>query len=165
MEAQQQFRSQDHGCSSWRGPRDDRLGQRNNAEQDRVAKQEAIQELSADSNCHSRSRNDFGAARSYVFSSLERQWKRLEENEHLTDKERGDVWLSFINAAHSARQVIRMLFDAVGGSAIYSKKNPFDRWLRDAETWCQHTVVQRKLLETIGGMLLKSDDQQPFPLL
>ena len=35
------------------------------------------------------------------------------------------MWLSFINAAHSARQVIRMLFDAVGGSAIYSKKNPF----------------------------------------
>ena len=63
------------------------------------------------------------------------------------------MWLSFINAAHSARQVIRMLFDAVGGSAIYSKKNPFDCWLRDAETWCQHTVVQRKLLETIGGML------------
>lgn len=63
------------------------------------------------------------------------------------------------------RQVIRTLFDAFGGSAIYAHRNPFDRWLRDAETWCQHVAVQRKALVMIGGMLLKSDDFQSFPLL
>jgi hypothetical protein len=57
-----------------------------------------------------------------------------------------------------------MLYDAVGGSAIYSRKGPFDRALRDAETWCQHVVVQRRTLEHIGAMLLKSGGS-PFPFL
>jgi len=32
-----------------------------------------------------------------------------------------------------------------------------DRALRDAETFCQHLVMQRKSLEMIGGMLLGAD--------
>ena len=70
-----------------------------------------------------------------------------------------------INVGQAAREVIRMLYDAVGGSAIYSKKNPFDLALRDAETWCQHLAVQRRTLEWVGGLLLKSDGPPPFPLL
>ncbi len=37
--------------------------------------------------------------------------------------------------------------------------------LRDAETWCQHVVVQRKMLEAIGGMLLGADDLPWHPFL
>jgi hypothetical protein len=58
-----------------------------------------------------------------------------------------------------------MLFDTVGGSAIYTRKNPFDRWLRDAETWCQHILVQRRTLESVGGLLLHSDERTPNPFL
>ena len=58
-----------------------------------------------------------------------------------------------------------MLFDAVGGGAIYAKKSTFDRALRDAETWCQHIVAQRRTLEMIGAMLLKSDDVRLHALL
>jgi hypothetical protein len=58
-----------------------------------------------------------------------------------------------------------MLFDAVGGSAIYAKKSAFDRALRDAETLCQHVVAQRRTLEMIGAMLLKSGDVRLSPLL
>ena len=105
-----------------------------------------------------------GAARSYVFSATEREWKRLEKGEQLTERERADVWLCRVHVAHAAREVIRMLYDAVGGSAIYSRKGPFDRALRDAETWCQHVVVQRRTLEHIGAMLLKSGGS-PFPFL
>lgn len=105
-----------------------------------------------------------GAARSYVFSATEREWKRLEKREQLSDRERADVWLCRVHVAHAAREVIRMLYDAVGGSAIYSRKGPFDRALRDAETWCQHVVVQRRSLELIGAMLLKAGGS-PFPFL
>ncbi len=105
-----------------------------------------------------------GAARSYVFSAAEREWKRLEKSEQPSENERADVWLCRVHVAHAAREVIRMLYDAVGGSAIYSRKGPFDRALRDAETWCQHVVVQRRTLEYIGAMLLKSG-ASPFPFL
>jgi indole-3-acetate monooxygenase len=66
-----------------------------------------------------------GAARAYVFAAVEREWYRLEHHEVLTEKERADSWLSRINVAQAAREVIRMLYDAVGGSAIYTKKGPF----------------------------------------
>jgi alkylation response protein AidB-like acyl-CoA dehydrogenase len=105
------------------------------------------------------------SARSYVFSAVEQEWKKLEKNEPLTEKERADAWLSRINVAQSAREVIRMLYDAVGGSAIYSKKSPLDLALRDAETWCQHLAFQRRTLEWVGGLLLKSDGPPAFPLL
>lgn len=106
-----------------------------------------------------------GAARAYLFSAIKRQWKRLEKNEPLTEKQRADFWLSLVNAARSGRQVIRMLFDVLGASAIYPHRGPFDRSLRDAETWCQHAAVQRRLLEAIGGRLLGADDPPWHPFL
>jgi alkylation response protein AidB-like acyl-CoA dehydrogenase len=99
-----------------------------------------------------------GAARSYLYSTTERQWKKLVNREEPTEKERADAWLSNLNAFQSARQIVRTLFDAVGGSAIYTRKGPFDRALRDAETWCQHLIGQRRTLEMVGAFLLRSDD-------
>jgi hypothetical protein len=61
--------------------------------------------------------------------------------------------------------VAAKLSDAVGGSAIYSKKSSLDLALRGAETWCQHVGFQRRTLEWVGGLLLKSDGPPPFPIL
>jgi indole-3-acetate monooxygenase len=106
-----------------------------------------------------------GAARSYTFTSIERYWNRLERHEELTEQERAELWLSNLNACQSARQVIRLLFDSIGGSAIYTRNSGLDRALRDAETWCQHIIGQRRTLEMVGGFLLKSEDAKPSPLL
>jgi alkylation response protein AidB-like acyl-CoA dehydrogenase len=105
-----------------------------------------------------------GAARSYVFSSLERHWERVQKREKLTDRERAHVWLSRVNVCHAAREVIRLLYDAVGSAAIYSGKGPLDRALRDSETWCQHIVAQRRSLEWVGAVLLKADNAGTNPL-
>jgi len=106
-----------------------------------------------------------GAARSYTFMSIERHWKKLVKNEPSTPQERADIWLSNVNVCQSSRQIIRTLFDAVGGSAIYSRKSALDRALRDAETWCQHIIGQRRTLEMVGAMLLNADDLRVSPLL
>jgi indole-3-acetate monooxygenase len=98
-----------------------------------------------------------GAARSYVFIAIEREWKRLENNEQPTIRERADAWLSRVNAAQAAREIIRMLYDALGSVSIYSERSPLDRALRDAETVCQHIVMQRKTLAMAGAMLLEAD--------
>lgn len=105
-----------------------------------------------------------GAARSYVFSATEREWKKLEKGGQPSERERADSWLARVNAARTARDVIRMLFDAMGSSAIYANRSPLDRALRDAETWCQHAVVQNRSLEAVGAMLLKAD-APPYPFL
>ena len=40
------------------------------------------------------------------------------------------------------------------GSAIYARKSPFDRHLRELQTACQHLVGQSKGLENVGSLLL-----------
>lgn len=105
-----------------------------------------------------------GAARSYVFSSLEKQWKKIESGDELTIEERADVWLSRTNAFQTARDVVSLLYDTVGGSAIYAKKSPFDRHMRDMQTACQHLVGQQKGLEGVGALMLGSAGLQ-HPML
>ena len=106
-----------------------------------------------------------GAARSYVFKSLETQWVKLEKGDALTEKERADVWMSRLNAFQSARDVVRILYDTVGGSAIYAHKGPLDRAMRDTTTMCQHLVGQRKTSEFVGALLLEDDTSVKHPML
>lgn len=103
-----------------------------------------------------------GAARSYVFSTLETQWRKIEKGEPLTVEERADGWLARTNAFQSGRRVVSILYDAVGGSAIYSKKSPFDRHLRDMQTACQHLIGQTKGWEGVGSLLLGGAAQHPL---
>ena len=106
-----------------------------------------------------------GAARVYVFDSVRRIWDRYDAGEVPTTEERAAGWLSRTNAFQSARQVVRLLYDVIGGSAVYGRQTPFDRYLRDAETMCQHVVGQRKGLELVGAMLLDPTGQSLNPFL
>ena len=102
------------------------------------------------------------SARSYVFSSLETQWAKLETGEPLTIEERADVWMSRTNAFQAGRTVVSQLYDLVGGSAIYTKNSPFDRHLRDMQTACQHVVAQTKTWEGVGSLLLGNPGGHPM---
>jgi alkylation response protein AidB-like acyl-CoA dehydrogenase len=104
-------------------------------------------------------------ARAYVYDALAVQWARLEAGEPLTKKERADVWLSRMHASQAARDVARALYDLVGASSIYRRRAPFDRFLRDSETMCQHLVAQEKGYELVGAMLLDPDGASAHPML
>ncbi|MGI9327126.1 MAG: acyl-CoA dehydrogenase family protein [Pseudomonadales bacterium] len=95
-----------------------------------------------------------GGARSYVFSSLEAQWRRLEVGQPLTEEERANAWLSRTNAFQAGRQVVSLIYDTIGGNAIYARKSPLDRHLRDINTACQHMVAQTRNMEGVGSLLL-----------
>jgi alkylation response protein AidB-like acyl-CoA dehydrogenase len=103
-----------------------------------------------------------GAARSYVFSSLENQWRKLERGEPLTERDRADVWLSRTNAFQAARQVVTLLYDTIGANAVYADRGPFDRHLRDIQTACQHIVGQRKAWEGVGSLLMGGEVTTPM---
>jgi len=97
------------------------------------------------------------AARAYVFASLQTQWAKLERGATLTPKERADTVLSRQFAFQSGRKVTQMIYDTIGGAAVYAK-NPFDRHLRDMTTACQHIVAQAKSIDGAGALLLGVDD-------
>ena len=97
------------------------------------------------------------SARAYVFASLETQWAKLERGQELTRKERADTVLARQFAFQTGRRVTQMMYDTIGGAAVYAK-NPFDRQLRDMTTACQHIVAQPKTVEGPGALLLGVDD-------
>ncbi len=106
-----------------------------------------------------------GSARSYVYSSLEKQWRILEEAGELSDQIRADVWLSRLNAFQVARNVTRLLYDAVGADAVFTRLSSLDRAVRDSETMCQHWVAQKAGLESIGGMILGVETIPPRSIM
>ena len=97
-----------------------------------------------------------GAARAYVFESVRNQWAKLEAGEELTDRERAAVMISRQQAFQTGRQVCQMMFDLIGGEAVYARSG-FERQLRDMNTGCQHIVAQAKTLQGPGALLLGSE--------
>ncbi len=97
-----------------------------------------------------------GAARAYVFNSLEVQWEKMERNQELTRAERAAPLMARQHAFQTGRQVVQMMFDLIGGEAVYAR-NPFERQLRDMNTACQHIVGQHKTLQSAGALILQSD--------
>jgi alkylation response protein AidB-like acyl-CoA dehydrogenase len=102
-----------------------------------------------------RAEGKLGAARAYVFESLRNQWARIVAGEPLTDAERAAVMISRQQAFQTGREVAQMMFDLIGGEAVYAR-NPFERQLRDMNTGCQHIVAQAKTLQGPGALLLGS---------
>jgi len=107
----------------------------------------------------------YGAAKSYVLSSLTAQWQRLDSGQDLTKSERAHVWLARTNAFQSSRHAVQLMYDALGSSAIYSRKTPLDRHLRDIQTICQHICGQTKYLDHAGALLLDSTTTRTHPML
>jgi hypothetical protein len=105
----------------------------------------------------------WGAARSYAVHSIDRFWTALEEGRPPSVSERSHLWLSRTNAFQTARDIGRILFDAVGGGAIY--RGPFDRFLRATETMCQHLVGQRKGYEFVGRLVLEPQGAPGYPMI
>lgn len=109
-----------------------------------------------------RAEMELAAVRAAVYSGLEEQWAALERGDETTAQQRTATALARYHAFHTARNIVSALFDLVGGSSIYRDKSPLDRWLRDANTMCQHAVAQDSILELTGQVLLGGESRSPF---
>jgi alkylation response protein AidB-like acyl-CoA dehydrogenase len=92
---------------------------------------------------------------------LQTQWEALEGGKEDLREERIATALARYHAFQTSRRIVQTLYDLVGGSAIYSKTSPFDRWLRDANTMCQHAVAQDAVLQMAGVVRLGGDAPNP----
>lgn len=109
-----------------------------------------------------RAEAELAAARAGVYTSLERQWDALERGAELRPEERVATALARHHAFRTARGIVHTLFDLVGGASVYRRKSPMDRWLRDANTMCQHAVAQDSILQLTGQVLLGGESRSPF---
>lgn len=101
------------------------------------------------------------SARTAVYTSLEKQWKQLEEGKEVSSEDRVLTALARYNAFQSARSIVQKMYNLVGGSSIY-QPSPLDRWLRDAQTMCQHAVAQDSILQLTGNVLVGGKSTSPF---
>ena len=69
------------------------------------------------------------------------------------EAERAATFLARQHAFQTGREVVQIIYDTIGGAAIYAK-GPFDRQMRDIITACQHVVAQEKTLASVGSLLL-----------
>ncbi|MCS0602954.1 acyl-CoA dehydrogenase family protein [Streptomyces sp. LP11] len=102
------------------------------------------------------------AARAAVYTTLERQWTALERGAERGADERVETALARYHAFRTARRIVHRLFDLVGGASVYRRSSPMDRWLRDANTMCQHAVAQDSILQLTGNVLLGGRSSSPF---
>ena len=96
---------------------------------------------------------ELGAIRDAVYGSLRRQWDLLSAGRELSADERMASVLARVNAFRGARTIVSRLFDLMATTSIY-RPAPLDRWLRDANTMCQHVIAQDQVLQSAGAMLL-----------
>lgn len=105
---------------------------------------------------------EFAAARITVYSSLTTQWEKLSRGETFSVDDRVATALARYNAFQMGRKVARKAYDLLGGASVYRNTSPLDRWVRDAETMCQHAVAQDSILQSTGKVLLGGASGSPF---
>jgi alkylation response protein AidB-like acyl-CoA dehydrogenase len=94
-----------------------------------------------------------GAARAYVYGTVERLWEEIEARGVASTEARRDAGLARIHAHRVACEVTQLAFDTAGPAAVYAS-SPLDRLLRDAVTINQHLLFNDGVLEELGAMVL-----------
>ncbi|HKV54496.1 MAG TPA: acyl-CoA dehydrogenase family protein, partial [Candidatus Binataceae bacterium] len=101
----------------------------------------------------------FGAARTYVYSTLETLWQSLCSGDRPTPRQRAEYRMMLTYSHQVAKQVVSTLYDVAATSSIF-RRNPLDRNLRDIMTACQHRVVHLKMYRPAGRLLLGLEPEE-----
>ena len=102
-----------------------------------------------------------GAARSYVYATLEDLWQTLCRGDRLSPRQRAHYRLMITHSHQAAKDIVAKLYDTAATSAIF-RTSPLDRHMRDILTACQHRVVHLKMYRPAGRLLLGLDPEELF---
>jgi indole-3-acetate monooxygenase len=102
-----------------------------------------------------------GAARAYVYSTIEDMWQTLCHGERLSPRQRAQYRMMITYSHQSAKQVISTLYDAATSSSIF-RSGRLDRDMRDIITACQHRVVHLRMYRPAGRLLMGLDPEEPM---
>jgi alkylation response protein AidB-like acyl-CoA dehydrogenase len=93
------------------------------------------------------------SARDWLLHSLEDIAAAAAERGHVTLNERMRIRLASTFAIHTSLEVVDMLYQAAGATAIFNE-NPFERRFRDIHSVAQQLQGRQQHFETVGQHLL-----------
>jgi indole-3-acetate monooxygenase len=93
------------------------------------------------------------SARRYLLGSLEDITEAVAGRGHLTLDERMTIRLAATFAIHTALEVVDILYQAAGATAIFDI-NPFERRFRDIHSVAQQLQGRQQHFETVGQYLM-----------
>lgn len=93
------------------------------------------------------------AARAWFYSAIAGCWRSAEARQAMTIEQRAQLRLAATHATRTAADVVRILYDLAGGSAVFLT-SPLQRRLRDAHVGTQHMMVSAQVNELTGRALL-----------
>jgi alkylation response protein AidB-like acyl-CoA dehydrogenase len=103
-----------------------------------------------------RAEAELGAARAYILEATGALWATVCAGIEPTLEERASYRLAGIHAFRAARNVVQAMYEAGGGSALYSC-SPLDRHLRDIATITQHAFANARGYGEVGRAFMGLD--------
>lgn len=94
-----------------------------------------------------------GAARAFLLDELDRSWQLVLAGSRVDDARRARVRIAAAHAAAEAARAVDLAYHLGGGSSVFTD-NPLQRCFRDVHTATQHLMVQPRVVETAGKVLL-----------
>lgn len=108
-----------------------------------------------------RAEGTLGAARAYAYTNLGEIWDVLQSGATPSRRQRALYRIMMTQVHEMGREVVTDMYNTVSGTAIY-RSSPLDRQLRDIHTACQHRMVNQKIYQPAGRVLLGMPSNDPF---
>jgi hypothetical protein len=93
------------------------------------------------------------AARGMVVEIYGRLWEQAQQGRPFTLRDKADMRLASTFAMNEGKDVVGILYNAAGGTAIF-QKNTFERRFRDVNCASQQGQAAQANFEIIGQVLL-----------
>ena len=105
-----------------------------------------------------RAEAELGAARAYIYDTTAAIYQTVSAGEEASLEQRAAYRLAGINAFRASKSVVSRMYEAGGGSALYSK-SPLDRQWRDISTITQHAFANERVYGEGGRAMMGLDPQ------
>lgn len=100
------------------------------------------------------------AAQALTQDRVGQAWQVAQAGDRLSMQHKADLRMAATNNAWSATAAVDALYNAAGGTAVFSD-HPLQRCFRDVHVVTQHIMVAQPTLETIGKVMLGIDPKTP----
>ena len=99
-----------------------------------------------------------GAARSYIYDTLDDLWTVLEAGSRPSLQLRAALAGAYMYAIRTSSDAVATLADVVGSASIY-RKCPIERYMRDLTTISQHLMGQPRIMDIAGALWLGDEEE------